>query len=224
MKYVGNTCLLLTLIGISLSVKALPLGPLDGILVTSYTATGTIASPLSPASLTLNHTDNLGFDGTIMVGSSTGDVIEGTDWALNVIATDYQALVPDIYALLGMQIETTSGDFQLGETQTFSFGLTFSKGQYFQNVNPSFGNLAFTTPTTATLTPFGGSTENLLNTATNTLFPAGDYVLNMEGVITTVTSSAGLVAHFAAIPEPSVLAFVLIGMVLFTKAFRAGKR
>jgi len=226
MKYVVKTYLLVTLIGLSLSVKAQgPLAdPLDGILVTSYTASGSVQSPFSPASLTLEHTDNSEFDGSLIFGDFTGDYVVGTDWELHVVAADYDEFIPGLGMLLGTQIESNSGDFQLGDTQTISFGLTFSKGQYFRGVNPPFANLINTTPTSATLTPIGGSSVDLLNTATYTLFTTGDYVLSMEGVLSTVDSSSALVAQFTAIPEPSIIAFILIGLMFFTKTFRARKR
>jgi|GEM_PF-954724 len=229
MKCIYKMCLLLTLIGLSLSVKAQgpQPDPLDGILVTSYTASGSVQSPFSPASLTLNHTDNAEFDGSILLGPLSGDFVEGDDWILQVIAVSFEPIIPGVGNIIGMSINSTDGDvdFQINDTQTISIGLTFSKGQNFQGVNPAFlGNLVFTTHTAATLTPFGGSSVDLLNTAPDTLFATGDYVLNMEGVLNTRDSATSLVAHFNAIPEPSILAFVLIGMVLCTKAFRAGKR
>jgi len=179
---------------------------------------------LSPASLTWAHTDNSGFLGSELSGNDTGDATVGADWYLEIFAQNYDSILEGAGNLLGMEMSRDTLNFQLGDTQTISFGLTFGTDQLFQTMNPALGGIPSTTLTFASLTPSGGSTENLLALPANTLFPAGDYILSMGGEITTVDSSTGLVAQFTAIPEPSVLAFVLIGMVLFTKAFRARKR
>jgi hypothetical protein len=157
-------------------------------------------------------------------GIDTGDATEGADWDLEIFGLNYDSILAGTGNIMGLNMSADTSDFQLGDTQTISLGLTFGTDQFFQAVNPAFFGLESTTPTFASLTPFGGSTENLLALPANTLFSAGVYTLFMGGEITTVDSSTGLAAQFVAIPEPSVLAFVLIGMILCTKAFRARKR
>jgi hypothetical protein len=191
-------------------------GPLGGMTVSSYSMNAT-ASGRTTSSLSFNSTQNGSFDGSYIAGLDTGDGLEadtGTalEWSLQATAVDFgpAAQWPNPLNFVGLSLSSPN-NFSIGDTLSGTFTLTFSDTQAYAGLNTFFDidTSSFST-VTATLTPSGGTAENLLTkTVGTTLFPAGTYTLSLAGTLGTTLSDVSLYTVFEGpqpVPEPSTFA------------------
>lgn len=192
-------------------------GPLGGMTVSSYSINAT-ASGRTTSSLSFNSTQNGSFDGSYMAGTGTGDEVKAdtgtaSEWSLQATAYDYSPVVsyPNPVNLVALSLVSPS-NFSIGDTLSGTFTLTFSDTQAYAGLNKFYDidtSSSFST-VTATLTPSGGTTEDLLlTTSLGKSFAAGTYMLSLAGTLGSPLSDVSLFTFFEGpqpVPEPSTFA------------------
>ncbi len=202
------------------TARAQALGPLGGMTVSSYSMNAT-ASGRTTSSLSFNSTQNGSFDGSYIAGLDTGDGLEadtGTalEWSLQATAVDYgpAASYPSPLNFTGLTVSIPSGkgNLSIGDTLSGTFTLTFSDTQAYAGLNKFYDidtSSSFST-VTATLTPSGGTAEDLLlTTSLGKSFAAGTYTLSLAGTLGSPLSDVSLFTFFEGpqpVPEPSTFA------------------
>jgi len=175
--------------------------PLEGMSVTSYSISATVASPGEPATLSLQSSANPAFDPTAQFASSTGDEVNGTNWLLYAIGVDYSPLVPTLNNIIGLQAEADGNTLTAGDTIGGQWVMSFALDQRFDQL---LGD-SVTAPA-ASLTPSGGTAIDLTTTAAGTVFPAGSYTLDMLAQVDSSSPrAAAVVLATTAVPEPATL-------------------
>ncbi len=196
----------------SSALAGVPLAPLSGVSITSYTVNGSTPgrAGATSTSLTFSNTDNGGFTPTFVVGSLSGDSISGGNWDLNAVGADYGIYFPEpILNLIGASMQGTP-DLAVGDGISHTFVLVFTQAQTFSGLNLLGGTN--TNVLTATLALSGGGTTDLMTTSVGTVFAAGTYTFGMTGSGTGGDVMA-LYAGFAPAAVPGGGIAVLVGLL-----------
>lgn len=196
----------------SSALAGVPIAPMSGVSITSYTVNGSTPgrAGATSTSLTFSNTDNGGFNPTFVLGSLSGDEISGGNWDLGAVGADYGFAVPEpILNVIGASM-TGTPDFAVGDGISHTFVLVFTQAQTFSGLN-LLGSTN-TNVLTATLALSSGGTTDLMTTSVGTVFAAGTYTFDMTGSGTGGATMA-LYAGFAPAAVPGGGIAVLVGLL-----------